>query len=465
MIRNVFLFFLASFLACTAWSKTVGLEDVVASSMKHYPQVLEAAIRFEESENRLRAARGEGFDAKIKGDADKRFDGYYDGERFKAQIEKPISYLNSNIYAGYKESDGSFPSYEGKNVTADGLGEGYIGVSLSLIRNSLIDLRRYNVQIAREDFRQSDLNLDQVKIKVQTAAIKAYWTWVVKALELKAFDEILALAKTRQGNITRRVKVGDLAEIFEAENNLYINERIANVRKAQIQYDIASYYLSLFYRNDEGEPVSVERGWIPEVKMKDLERVTFNNALLDRARSQNLKLKVLKSKQKQARAEMKIGNNFLLPKLDLNLEVGQDSGGGTENLQETRAILNFEIPLEFNKGLGKKRAGRLKYDALRTESQLENEKVRVMLDVLLSKINNTQEVIDLTNKQVSLSEQLAKAELRKFTQGSSDLLSLNLREEKLAQSKVKNLEALLKYHNDRAELKEVLVDFLVPDSE
>jgi len=442
-------------------AKTLTLNEVLVSSMKHYPEVLEGAFNLEEFENRYRQARGAGFDTKIKVDADKRFEGFYDGENYKAQIEKPISYLNSKIYAGYRKSDGTFPSYEGKLETLPNDGEAFMGFSLSLLRGAFIDLRRYNSQIAREDFNQSSFNLDQIKIKVQTAAVKAYWSWVVRSLEFEAFKEILELAKTRQGNISKRVKAGDLARIYEAENDLYINERVANLKKAQIQYEVASFYLSLFFRDELGEPMNIFKAWVPEVKMKDLETITFSKALLDRAVAKNLDLKILESKKTQAKAEMRLGHNDLLPKLDLKFEVGQDSGTGDSNFQETRGFLTFEVPLEFNKGLGKKRAGRAKFEAARTKAQLENDKIRVYLSSLLSKINNTKEVIDLTNNQVELSEKLAKAELRKFRQGSSDLLLLNIREEKLAQSKVKNLDALLMYQNYRAELKEVLVDFVV----
>ena len=462
MIKAI-LFFIANFMVCYAWSKTVTLNEVVSSSMKYYPQVLEAMFSLDESENRFRLVRGEAFDARIIGEVDKRFEGVYDGERIKAQIEKPISYLKSRVYGGFKNSSGSFPSYEGRGVTLPE-GEGYLGLSLSLLRDTLIDLRRYKVKIAHEDLRQSNFNLDRIKIKVQTAAIKSYWMWVVNALKLDAYNEILELAKTRQINISRRVKVGDLAKIYEAENELYINERIANVKEAQIEYEVASFYLSLFFRNDGGKPIQVQKSWVPEVQKKDLERVIFNQALLERARRQNLKLKILGSKRRQARVEVRLGNNYLLPKLDLNLEIGQESGLTDTNFQETRAVLNFEIPLEFNRGIGKKRAGHFKFEALKAREKLENEKIRVVLDTLLSKINKTQEIIDLTNTQVMLSRKLAKAELRKFTQGSSDLILLNLREEKLAESKVKNLEALLKYHNESAELKGVLVDFIVPQA-
>lgn len=454
----LFLFFFA--LGNAVEAKTLTLKEVLKSSMENYPQVLEAAFNLEEFENRYKLSRGAGFDAKIKAEADRRFEGYYDGDSFKVQVEKPISYFNSKVYAGYKESEGSFPSYEGKRVTLPNDGEAFMGVSLSLLRGAFIDYRRYNAQVAREDFNQSSYNLELIKIKVQTAAIKAYWAWVVRSLEFEVYKEILELAKTRQDNISKRVRAGDLAKIYEAENDLYINERVANLKKAQIQYEVSSFYLSLFFRDENGKPKNVFKAWVPEVQMNDLPTVTYTKGLLERARGKNLKLKILDSKQKQAKAEMKLGHNDLLPKLDLKLEVGQDSGGGTSNVQETRAFLNFEIPLEFNKGLGKKRAGRFKYEATKTQEKLENEKLKVNINTLLSKINNTKEVIDLTNKQVLLSKKLAKAELRKFKQGSSDLILLNLREEKLAQSRVKNLDALFQYQNYRAELKEVLVDFI-----
>ncbi len=463
-MSKLFLFF--CFLCVTPFSiveakSALILEEVLNSSMKYYPQVLESIYNLEESENRYKLSKGEGFDAKLKANFDKRFEGFYDGESLNVQIEKPISFLNSELYGGIRQSDGSFPSYETKAVVTDGT-EAFAGISLSLLRNSLIDLRRYKVRLAREDLKQSSFELDQVRIKVQTSAIKAYWTWVIKARELDVYNEILDLAKVRQDNIKKRVKAGDLARIFKAENELYINERIANLRKSEIDFRVASFYLSLFYRDSEGRPIDIDKNWVGNFKLKDLEKVTFSKGLVDIARSKNLKIKTLVSKKRQAMQELKLGRNSMLPKLDLNVEVGQDSAIGTRNLQETRAILNFELPLQFNSGLGKKRAARSKFESLKIQEKLQNEKLEVHLKSILFKINNSKDIIDLTDKQVELSKRLVKAERRKFTQGSSDLILLNLREEKLAESRVKNLSAFLTYQNFRAELKEVLVDFITP---
>jgi len=52
------------------------------------------------------------------------------------------------------------------------------------------------------------------------------------------------------------------------------------------------------------------------------------------------------------------------------------------------------------------------------------------------------------------------AEQRKFNSGASDLILLNLREEALAESKIKNLTTFLDYFSLNAKLMQTKVEFL-----
>lgn len=441
-------------------ANTLELDKVVASSLKHYPKVIEASFFVEQEKSELQNVKGEGFDSSVSVYGDKRYSGYYNGESLKAKVKKPLQILNSEIYGGYRVSDGEYPIYEGKTETLSN-GEAFMGVSLSLLRNSLIDLRRYRLWNSELDLDQSRHQLEKIKIDVQTAAIKAYWTWVVKSWELNLYTDILSLAKTRQESIRIRVKAGDLAEIFQSENDLYINERLANFKEAEMEYQVASFYLSLFYRDDKGQPIPIQQNWVPDYKTSsDADLVLKPDYYERQALSRSLELKILESQIKQSDLEYSLGRNYLRPKVDLKLEWSEDYGQGDQSFDsnETRAFLNFSVPIEYNKGLGKSRAAKAKRDQLKFKKKLTVEKIKVQNQSLMSKINNTESIVEITKKQVALSEKLAKAELAMFKQGSSDLLKLNLREDKLAKSRLKNLEYILKYHYFIADLKNLTLD-------
>lgn len=88
------------------------------------------------------------------------------------------------------------------------------------------------------------------------------------------------------------------------------------------------------------------------------------------------------------------------------------------------------------------------------------EKMKVKIDSLTYKINNTIDIVNLSTNQVELADKLSKAEYRKFKRGASDLILVNIREETLGESQIKNLESLLKYHYYKADLRQITLDFI-----
>ena len=208
---------------------TLTAERVVQSSLKHFPKVIQAVQNLEIEENKLLEARGT-FDGQIQGEADSGISGPY-GNVYSVSVEKPMPYLNSKIYGGRSQSfQGSkkFPEYEDESTYLIN-GKNFLGFSLSLLRNSLIDENRYNIWQLEQEREQARINVSGVKINVQTMALKSYWTWVIKGHELGVYKNILNLAKQRARQLKRRIKAGDLAQIYDTENNQYILKRQAQV--------------------------------------------------------------------------------------------------------------------------------------------------------------------------------------------------------------------------------------------
>ena len=94
------------------------------------------------------------FDLNVISKVDSRVEGYYDGDYFDVFLEKPLQFLNSKIYAGYRKSEQDFPLYEGKMKTLDE-GESVVGVQLSLLRNRNIDPKRLKLQNSRLKVKES----------------------------------------------------------------------------------------------------------------------------------------------------------------------------------------------------------------------------------------------------------------------------------------------------------------------
>jgi outer membrane protein TolC len=435
-------------------------KQVVESSLKHYPQVIEALYKVDQREGDLQESQG-AFDTRLSGGVDNKTLGFYDGDYYTGQIEKAFPFLNSKVYGGYRNSFGSFPVYEGKYDSSTD-GQAFAGVSLSLLRNSMIDINRYKVWQREQDKVQSEVDLERVKISVQTLALQAYWTWFVKGYELQVYKEILDLAQQRMSQIERRIKVGDMAQIFRAENNQYIRRRQALVVQGKLEFERASYYLSLFYRDDQGQMISLKQANLPPISKEELKKIpTFEDVLVE-AEKNNLDLKTLESRAKQAEVEIQMGRNEILPRVDVSFEYGQNRGVGLNRLSEDegRVMLNIEVPIEYNRGLGRRRSGRSQLAQIETRQNLVKDQIRTEAQALSVKLNSFAEIFTVTKDEVDLARTLAQAELRKFTRGASDLILVNIREEKLAEAQINNLASLLRYHLTDAEIRRLRVKFL-----
>lgn len=436
-------------------------QEVVQSSLTHYPQVIESLLEKEQALQEERGYRG-AFDATIKTDVDARTQGYYDGDAYKTQIEKSFPALNSKLYGGFRNSYGQFPVYEGKLETLTG-GETFAGISLSLLRNSLIDIKRYKVRKQEQVVVQREEELRQIKMDVQSLSLQSYWNWVVRGNELRVYREILDLALKRNGQIKKRIKAGDLARIYQSENDQYIRKRQAQVKKSEILFRQAELTLSLFYRDAQGEMRLPPAQELPKMNGEALTAAVKTQNLYQRAIRANPKLKILQAKEKQADLDIAIGRNELLPRVDVNFEWNQDQGTGPSDLMqdENRIMLKFEVPIEYNRGLGQKRAGEAKKKQMQTRTRLVSDQLRAKVEALIYKLNNSADVYRLTIDQVQLAKKLAKAELRKFSQGASDLILVNIREEALGESQIQNLQALLKYHFAETEIRGLAMEFVV----
>ena len=425
--------FLFPFCLYTPWTWALTHQEVVRSSLKHFPEVIQAMQRVEQMRNEVRQARG-AFDGKLKLENKKRQQGFYDGGVFSTAIEKPMAYLNSRIYGGERQSQGSFPSYEGEDLTLNG-GEIFAGFSLSLLRNALIDENRYQLRNQQQLEIQSQEELRRRQIQVQTQALKAYWTWFVKGHELRVYQNILELANKRALQISKRIKAGDLAKIYEVENNQYIRKREAQLNQSEMEFQKASFYLSLFYRDQKGRPLLMDRTKVPKQKALPSPPQKKLKGLYSEALHQNIDLKILQSQREQAQLEVRLGTNELLPKVDVDFQWSQDRGMGPESLRqnESKVMVQMEVPLQWRKGAGKRDVGKAKLEQIKTKTQWVKDQLSVSIQSLVMQLNTLANIYQLTQDQVSLAQKLAQAERRKFSQGASDLILVNIREENMAE--------------------------------
>lgn len=431
------------------------LEEVLRSSATHAPQILEAMARQRQADARALSAEGQ-FDLVFDADAQSRALGFYSGTFADVKAMRPLETNGGNVYAGYRLSTGTFPSYEGKSVTNQ-IGEVRVGAVFSLLRDRLIDERRGRRELAQGDIELASFDREMIAIGVQRRAIDAYQQWVSAGLRVQTLRELFELAQTRQASIERQVELGARPEVLAVENRQNIVRRQAMLVRAEQDLQLYANALSLFLRDDLGRPVVAEPAQLPPA-LPD----AMNPRLVDKteAMAGRPDLKALITRIEQNRLRARLAENELRPRLDLKVEGSQDFGPGSPTRDQAEALvgLRFSVPLQRRAARGRIAEVAAENDALSLRLRLLEDQVGVEIANLRTQMDAADRLAALATDEAALARRMAEAERRRFALGASDFLVVNLREESLADAVIREIDAHYRSAAARAELVAAMAD-------
>lgn len=433
------------------------LGEVLDSAREHVPQVLEATAKLRAAEGRRLAADGAFdlvFDAETKG----RLGGYYDGNTLGATVTQPLRPFGGRAYAGYRLSDGDFPIYEDESYT-NRYGELRVGVVFALLRDRMIDERRFAVNQTEAEVELARNEQLVVAIGVQRRALDAYGTWVATGLKLAILRDLLALAETRQNGLRRQVTEGLKPAILLTENEQTILNRRRLVVEAEQALAVEANRLSLFVRDDTGAPVVPTPARLPS----SLPRAP---ALSDDVRAlaaERPDLKSIDIRMRQARERLALTRNAALPRLDVVFETSRDfgpigEGGPSRAGTEPKIGLKFAVPLQQRAAKGQRAANEADIAAQALRRRQLEEQIAVELDTILADISATRQLAELAAAEQARAAELAVAERRRFELRASDLFLVQVREEAEASARIRAIDAAWREVRARAELAAAAAD-------
>ncbi|OYY91383.1 MAG: multidrug transporter [Sphingomonas sp. 28-66-16] len=433
------------------------LDEVLQSSRRHVPQILEAVAKVRQAQGKALSAEG-AFDTIVKGEAETRLSGYYDGSYAAGTITRPIENWGGSLYGGYRVSRGDFPIYEDDRFTNQ-LGEIKVGALLSLLRDRAIDDRRAGRLLARTDVDIAETERLLTAIAVQRRAIGAYNQWVVAGLRLSVYRDLLNLARQRQTGFERQVELGARPSIILTENEQNILRRETLVARAEQELATAANALSLFLRDARGAPMQPDPARLPNSLVAIPRPIGDPRAML----AARPDLAQIDLRLDQAATRLDLDRNALRPRLDLKLEASQDIGpiglGGRSRVgTETKVGLSFSLPLQRRVAKGRIDATSAEIDALRRRRQQTEESIVNALDALAIDVQATERLRTLVEAEQDRAAKMAQAERRRFTMGASDFFLVNVREEAAADASVRQLDAAYRQIVARAELAAAAVD-------
>ena len=433
------------------------LAEVLASSRFHAPQVLEALARLRGAEGRLLSAQA-AFDTVFSASAETRLSGFYDGRDLEAKVTKPLGNLGGYAYGSYRVSGGKFPVYEDDRYTNQ-LGEIKAGAVLALMRDRLIDDRRFGQVQAEADVAVADADRLMVAIGVQTRAIQTYNNWLVAGLRLGIYRDLLTLAQNRQAAFRRQVAEGARPAILLTENEQNILRRQSLVVQSEQALAMAATALSLYLRDADGRPVIPDASRLPGTLPPPLPRPARPDDLA-LARPD---LRTIDIRMKLARARVALDRNAFLPKLDFKVEASRDLGGAgvggpSRNGTESLVGLTFTLPLQQSAARGRIAQTNAEIDAFKQRRRFLEDQIIADIGAIDIAVTNSARLTVLARDEAERAGSMAAAERRRFTLGASDFFLVNVREEAAADAEVRRLDAAFRQIVAHADLAAATAD-------
>lgn len=434
------------------------LEDVLRSSARSAPQIVEALARVRQAEGRALSADG-AFDTVFDVDARSRVTGYYDGSVVEGRATRPLTANGGYVYGGYRASRGSFPVYEDQAYT-NRLGEAKVGALFALLRDRVIDERRTRRTVAGGDIDVARFEGAMVAIGVQRRAVDAYQAWVAAGLRLRAYRDLLDFAERRRSAIARQITLGARPDILLVENDQNLVRRRALSVRAEQELATAANALSFYLRDDMGAPLLVSADRLPPdpAALAGIAATGKRGEPLHRP-----DYRAILTRIDQSTARLMLAENDLSPRLDLRGEVGKDFGavgpGGPSRTPLDAAVgFRFSVPLQNRAAKGRVAEARAEIDALTQRSRLLRDQIAVEVEGIVIAVGATERLAAIAEEEQRLAERLAAAERRRFELGSGDFFLVNQREETATDARVRLIDAQARIAAARAELAAATAD-------
>ncbi len=434
------------------------LDEVLQSSARTAPQIVEALARIRQANGRALSAEG-AFDTVFDVDSRSRVAGYYDGTVVEGRATRPLTSNGGYVYGGYRASRGTFPVYEDQAYT-NRLGEAKVGALFALLRDRVVDERRTRRTIAGTEIDVARFEAEMVAIGVQRRAVDAYQAWVAAGLRLRAYRDLLDLAERRRAAIGRLVTLGARPEILLVENDQNLVRRRALAVRAEQDVAIAANALSLYLRDDRGAPVTVSDDRMPADAGA---LAALPNSAAAPAPVERPDYRAVLARIDQATARLILAENDLSPRLDLRGEIGKDIGavglGGPSRTPLEAAVgVRFSVPLQNRAAKGRVAEARAEIDALGERSRFLRDQIGVEVQGIVIGVGAAERLAAIAEQERQLADRLAAGERRRFELGSADFFLVNQREETATDARVRLIDAQARIASARAELAAATAD-------
>ncbi len=429
--------------------RSLSAQQVMEIVKQFHPVARQADILIEKAKAEITIAKGM-FDPYLKNEsAQKTFNGtdYYYYNR--PQLSIP-TWFGVEISAGLEYLSGN------RTDPVETKGEvSYLGISVPLAKNLLMDKRRAALQTAKIFRNASTIEKRNILNNLLLDAMNTYWSWVQHYQVFKILTDAVSVNERRVEFVETAFRLGERPAIdtTEALTQLQNFELLKN--QAWLDFQNTGLELSVFLWISAAEPYNLPANIIPadspQFSTIAIAIVPELNVLLDAARKNHPELIMYDYKLDVLSVEKKLKFQELLP--TINFRYNQ-LGKGYDILKTATGPLfenNFQyglslgIPLRLSQGRGEYRKAKLKIMETQLLLSLKQLQVETKVKGYFNELLTLKNQVGLQEKAYKNYQVLQRGEETRFQAGESSLFLINARENKTLEALQKLQELKIKY--------------------
>jgi outer membrane protein TolC len=413
--------------------------ELVAVVKKFHPVAKQASLDVRIAAADLTASRG-AFDPVANFDKGRKdFDGitYYNHQLTSLKIP---TWYGIDLHAGMETVNGSRVNPEETKGTIN-----YVGVSVPLVQNVVMDKRRASVKQARILKEASEVARQAAMNDLITEALLAYWDWWEHHQQLQVVRASVHNAKSRLAMVKTVHRLGDRPAIDTLEATIQVRSFEQGETEAAALLQKSRLQLSLYLWNGEEMAYELPGDVVPEARQPMAPLLL--DSLLTEARVQPLLLEY-DYKLRALGIQKQLMFQSLLPEVTAKYNnLGRDfskTWAGPFSQNNYRFGLAVSMPLRLSEGRGRYQSARLKIEQV----ELEQVAKRVAAETKVRQyyIEWQQTAVQYRQQQALVVDYstLQRGEETRFANGESSLFIINAREAKTLEARQKELELAAK---------------------
>ena len=435
------------------------LQDVLKSVLLSYP-LLQAVERERGiAAGKLTTAMG-AFDTKVTMAGQSLAPGTYDNYRSDFGVSQQFMTGGISAFGGFRTGFGDFPTYNLAQKTADA-GEWRGGLNIPLARDREIDRARASRAQAALDVSLAEPTIERSRLDYMKSAARTYWNWMGSGERYTATERLLELATERDRQLALKVDKGIVANIERVDNQQNIALRNGLIVQADRAMQQASIELSLYHRNESGQPLLARRSRMRPVPMPEEPTIDLYEQSLARASSARPEFQRLSLQREKLLVERKLAVNQTLPGIDGQLTGNQDAGYGKSpfsgpnglDRQVLQAALVFQMPVQRRDAYGKLQTLDAQLTQVNRQLSYAEDQVRAEVQDAFSLLERAYEFHEQSKHRLELARLVALAEREQLRLGRSDVLRVTLREQAKFEAEIAEINARQEYWRADSDLR------------